>query len=194
MVDKPKGTNIIDSKIVLKLKTDEDRIPYKYKARLVARGFTQRHRIDYEEMFSPVAPIAAIRAVIAMATIYNWELQSTDVNQAFINSELRHTIYMKPPRGSEVPEDKVYKVVRGLYGLKQAGQEWNRELDKFLQAIGFTLAECAPCIYVKGQGQSLVVIATHVDDTLIASPSKEEVLKVKVEMSKKWKIEDNGDV
>ena len=194
IVDHPPGVPLVDSKIVLRLKLDADGVPLKHKARLVARGFTQREGIDYQETFSPVAPLGAIRAILALAVQNDWEVHALDITMAYLNSTLKEAIFMKPPEGSGVPAGKVYKVVKGLYGLKQSGREWNLEFDKSLRHIGFYQVECAPCIYVKGHGKDLVIVVIYVDDTLVIAPKLEAVLEVKKQIGQRWKMEDSGDV
>ncbi|KAJ1038315.1 hypothetical protein NDA10_002763 [Ustilago hordei] len=188
------GVPLVDSKVVLRLKLDADGVPVKHKVRLVARGFTQREGIDYQETFSPVAPLGAIRAILALAVQNNWEVHALDITMAYLNSTLKEAIYMKPPEGSGVAPSKVYKVVKGLYGLKQSGQEWNQEFDRSLRCMGFFQVECAPCIYTKGQGEDMAIVVIYVDDTLVIAPQLETVLKVKKQIGQRWKMEDSGEV
>ncbi|CCF47967.1 hypothetical protein NDA11_001644 [Ustilago hordei] len=101
---------------------------------------------------------------------------------------------MKPPEGSGVAPGQMYKVVKGLYGLKQSGWEWNLEFDKSLWHIGFYQVECAPCTYTKGHGKDLVIVVIYVDDTLVIAPRLEAVLEVKKQISQKWKMEDSSEV
>ncbi|SOV04657.1 uncharacterized protein UDID_17161 [Ustilago sp. UG-2017a] len=179
VVHQPPGVPLVDSKVVLRLKLDADGVPVKHKARLVARGFTQREGIDYQETFSPVAPLGAIRAILALAVQNNWEVHALDITMAYLNSTLKEAIYMKPPEGSGVAPGQVYKVVKGLYGLKQSGREWNQEFDRSLRCMGFFQVECAPCIYTKGQGKDMAIVVIYVDDTLVIAPRLETVLRVK---------------
>ncbi|KAJ1576248.1 hypothetical protein NDA15_006671 [Ustilago hordei] len=155
------GVPLVDSKVVLRLKLDADGVPVKHKARLVARGFTQREGINYQETFSPVAPLGAIRAILALAVQNNWEVHALDITMAYLNSTLKEAIYMKPPEGSGVAPGKVYKV------------------------------ECAPCIYTKGQGKDMAIVVIYVDDTLVIAPWLEMVLKVKKQIGQRWKMEDS---
>ncbi|SOV04828.1 uncharacterized protein UDID_17205 [Ustilago sp. UG-2017a] len=194
VVHQPPGVPLVDSKVVLRLKLDADGVPVKHKARLVARGFTQREGIDYQETFSPVAPLGAIRAILALAVQNNWEVHALDITMAYLNSTLKEAIYMKPPEGSGVAPGKVYKVVKGLYGPKQSGQEWNQEFDRSLRHMGFFQVECAPCIYTKGQGEDMAIVVIYVDDTLVIAPRLETVLKVKKQIGQRWKMEDSGEV
>ncbi|SOV02881.1 uncharacterized protein UDID_18058 [Ustilago sp. UG-2017a] len=105
----------------------------------------------------------------------------------------KEAIYMKPPEGSGVAPGQVYKVVKGLYGLKQSREEWNQEFDRSLQHMGFFQVECAPCIYTKGQGEDMAIVVIYIDDTLVIAPRLETVLKVKKKIGQKWKMEDSGE-
>ncbi|SOV07320.1 uncharacterized protein UDID_18869 [Ustilago sp. UG-2017a] len=151
-----RDTNTVDMCWVLKIKTDANLIPTKYKVRLVARGFTQREGIDYMEIFAPVAPIQSIRGVLAIAAVQDWEVDSIDIKQAYLNSSLHHDVYLKPPIRTKVPPGKVLKLMKGLYGLKQSGREWNIELDTQLRKIGFHCMSSAPCLYSRGTDDRLV--------------------------------------
>ncbi|SOV04864.1 uncharacterized protein UDID_17218 [Ustilago sp. UG-2017a] len=194
VVHQPPGVPLVDSKVVLRLKLDANGVPVKHKARLVARGFTQREGIDYQETFSPVAPLGAIRAILALAVQNNWEVHALDITMAYLNSTLKEAIYMKPPEGSGVAPGQVYKVVKGLYGLKQSGREWNQEFDRSLRRMGFFQVECAPCIYTKGQGKDMAIVVIYIDDTLVIAPRLETVLRVKKQIGQRWKMEDSGEV
>ncbi|SPC66658.1 uncharacterized protein UHOD_11410 [Ustilago sp. UG-2017b] len=101
---------------------------------------------------------------------------------------------MTPPIGTKVPPGKVLKLMKGLYGLKQSGHEWNIELDTHLRKIGFHCMSSAPCLYSRGTDDRLTVITAYVDDMLIASPSRKEVDRTKAEIMGKWETEDNGPV
>ncbi|SOV03025.1 uncharacterized protein UDID_18314 [Ustilago sp. UG-2017a] len=166
VADLLKGMNTVDTRWVLKIKTDANLIPTKFKARLVAQGFTQREGIDYTEVFAP----------------------------AYLNSTLHHSIFLKPPLGMKVPPGKALKLMKGLYGLKQSGREWNMELDSHLRKIGFYCMPSAPCLYSRGTGDSMTIITAYVDDMLITSPSRTEVSRTKDEIMAKWGTEDKGPV
>ncbi|SAM83973.1 uncharacterized protein UBRO_20797 [Ustilago bromivora] len=192
IVDKPPNTNLVDSKLVLTIKTDTNMIPIKYNARFCAQGFSQRSSIDYDEIFAPVVPQDAICTILAIAARQDWELDSIDVTQAYLNASLHHEVYLKPPEGAIVPKGKVYKLIKGLYELKQSGHEWNLELDAHLQSMGFLSLSCAPCIYLRGTGETKVIIAVYVDDMLITGPKQSIINAVKTAITDKWKTTDNG--
>ncbi|SPC65046.1 related to retrotransposon protein [Ustilago sp. UG-2017b] len=194
IMDVPPNTRLVDSKIVLWLKLGADGIPVQHKARLVARGFTQREGIDFEETFAPVALLSVIRALLSLAVERNWEVHQLDITMAYLNSMLNHVIYMKPPEGAKVPKGKAYRVVKGLYGLKQSGREWNMEFDKFLRHSNFHRLDCAPCIYTRGKGDNFAIVVIYVDDTLIIAPTLGTVKRIKEEIGQRWRMEDGGNV
>ncbi|GJR49325.1 retrotransposon protein, putative, ty1-copia subclass [Tanacetum coccineum] len=107
--------------VALQVKTDMDEAVHTYKARLVAKGYTQTLGINYEETFSPVADIRAIRILIAIVAYYDHEIWQMDVKSAFLNGYLSEEVYMKKPKGFVNPKypNRVCKLKRSIYGLKQ---------------------------------------------------------------------------
>ncbi|KAJ1021015.1 hypothetical protein NDA13_005643 [Ustilago tritici] len=191
-MDRPKDTNLVDSKLVLQVKTDVNNVPYKFKARFCMRSFSQKEGIDSNKIFALVVPRDAIWTILTITAKFDWEVDSVDVTQAYLNANLHHDIYLKPPEGAEVPAGKVYKLIKSLYGLKQSGQEWHKELNTHLRRLGFFPLLNVPCIYLRGTGASQVIIAVYVDDMLIVSPQRDQVNQAKKAIIDKWKITDNG--
>ncbi|GJS60091.1 retrotransposon protein, putative, ty1-copia subclass [Tanacetum coccineum] len=125
LVEIPPNARIVGSKWLFKKKTDMDGAVYVFKARLVAKGFTQTYGVDYEETFSPVADIRAIRILIAIAAYYDYEIWQMDVKTAFLNGHLSEEVYMEQPEGFVDPKypNHVCKLKRSIYGLKQASRQ-----------------------------------------------------------------------
>nr|GFA08357.1 retrotransposon protein, putative, Ty1-copia subclass [Tanacetum cinerariifolium] len=122
----------VKSNWLFKKKTNMDGIIHTYKSRLVVNGFTQLYLFDYEEMFSSVADIRAIRILIAIAVFYDYEIWKMYVKTAFLNGYLDEDIYMVQPEGFvdlKYPW-KVHKLQRSIYGLKQASRSWNKKIDE----------------------------------------------------------------
>lgn len=115
-----KGVNIVTSKWVFKPKLNINGSLKKAKARLIARGFTQRFRLDFWDTFAPTVRYETLRTFLAIVTLFNIELYQIDINNAFTESRLREDIYIAPPDRVRVAPGRVFKLLRSLYGLKQA--------------------------------------------------------------------------
>ncbi|KAL0458338.1 UNVERIFIED_CONTAM: hypothetical protein Slati_0461000 [Sesamum latifolium] len=124
LVDPPKGARPVRCKWVYKRKFRADGEVTAFKARLVARGYTQRPRIDFEETYSPVAMAKFIRILLAIAAWYDYEIWQMDVKTAFPNGFVEEEIYMDQPEGFTTvgEQQKVCRLQRSIYGLKQAFQ------------------------------------------------------------------------
>jgi len=111
---------------VFKTKTDSLDNIERYKARLIAKGFTQKEEIDYIETFSPVSKKDSLRIILALVAHFDLELQQMNVKIAFLNSDLEDEVYMKQPEGFSFSSGKhlVYKLNKSIYGLKQASRQW----------------------------------------------------------------------
>ncbi|KAJ1028176.1 hypothetical protein NDA13_003622 [Ustilago tritici] len=191
-MDKPNDTNLVDSKLVLQVKTNANNVPYKFKTRFCVCSFSQKEGIDFDEIFAPVVPRDTIQTILTIMERSNWEIDSIDVTQAYLNTNLHHDIYLKLLEGAEVPDGKVYKLIKSLYGLKQSGREWHKELDAHLQRLGFFPLPNVPCVYLKGAGESQVIIAVYVDNMLIVSVQRDQIDWTKRAIINKWKITNNG--
>nr|GEV13114.1 hypothetical protein [Tanacetum cinerariifolium] len=126
LVDLPKGKRAIGSKYVFKNKKDERGIMIRNKAKHVAQGHTQEEGINYDEVFAHVARIEAIRLFLAYASFMGFMVYQIDVKSAFLYESIKEEVYVCKPSGFKDPAypDKVYKVVKALYGLHQAPRAW----------------------------------------------------------------------
>ncbi|CAI9787682.1 unnamed protein product [Fraxinus pennsylvanica] len=126
-------------KWIYKTKYNEHGELEKHKARLVAKGYTQKHGIDYTEVYAPVARMETVRMVVALAAQRNWKIFQLDVKSTFLHGELDEDIYVEQPKGYEVKgsEDKVYKLHKALYGLKQAPRAWFSRIETYFLSEGF---------------------------------------------------------
>ena len=122
----PAGRKVIGCKWVLKTKTDADGNVIKYKARLVAQGFSQQPGIDFEETFAPVGRSTSLRILLTLAAAHNLEIHQADVEGAYLNGDLDRDIYMKIPQAYNQLDSScnALKLRKTLYGLKQSGREW----------------------------------------------------------------------
>nr|GEZ63121.1 hypothetical protein [Tanacetum cinerariifolium] len=144
LVDLLPNGKTVRSKWLFKEKIDMDRNVHTYKTHLVAKGFTQTYGVDYEETFSPVANIRAIRILIAIAVFYNYEIWQMDVKIAFLNGYLDDDIHMVQPEGFIDPKHsrKVCKFQRSIYGLKQESRSWNKRFDEEIKKSTDVVVVC----------------------------------------------------
>ena len=198
-VHKPSDANLVGCRWVFKVKRDKDGRVHKFKARLVAQGFTQVYGIDYAETYAPVARYTSIRLIIALAAHYDWELHQMDVKTAYLNGELDKPIYMRAPEGLDLidqpacPADRVCLLIKSLYGLKQSGRRWHANINHSLIANGFTPLHADRCVYVRRKADCIDIIALYVDDLLIASSKKVELLAIKRRLAQQYEMEDMGE-
>ena len=195
VVNPPLGAKVVKSKWLYKKKTDMDGNVHTYKARLVAKGFTQTYGVDYEETFSPVADIRAIRILIAIAAYYDYEIWQMDVKTAFLNGRLDEDIYMEQPEGYVDPEfpNGVCKLQRAIYGLKQASRQWNKRFDEEVKRFGFVQNRDEPCVYRKASGDDVVFLVLYVDDILIMGNNIPKLQEVKDYLGSCFSVKDLGE-
>lgn len=168
LADLPPNKTAVGCKWVFKKKKELDGV--RYKARLVAKGFSQKYGEEYSEVFSPVARAPTIRLLLSMAGKHNHHVRQLDVKTAFLNGDLKEEIYMKLPPGFET-QDKVMKLCKSLYGLKQAARSWNQKLKESLKKVGFEQSDSDECLYVKQEQMDSQFLVCHVDDLLLSSSS-----------------------
>lgn len=188
LVQRPLNRNVIDNRWVYKIKRNTDGSIDRYKARLVARGFSQEYGFDYMETFSPVVRFTSIRTILAIAAHRKMVLQQFDVKTAFLNGDLSEEIFMEQPAGFTDGTDKVCRLQRSLYGLKQASRCWNQKFKNFIKLFGFITCEADPCVFVSNKNDELIILAIHVDDGLIASDSKQCIERVMFFLQKHFEI------
>lgn len=189
----PTGRTVIDSKWVFKIKRNEVGAVDRYKARLVARGFTQRRGFDYEDTYSPVAKLTTLRAVLAVANFGDMHLHQLDVKTAFLNGTLKQDIYMRLPDEFGAG-DLVAKLQKSLYGLKQASREWNKRFQDFIVNLGFRQSQADSCLYIAWKDGEAVFLIIYVDDIIIASRSISVVDALKKKLSLEFEMTDLNDV
>src|SRR6202522_333476 len=198
VVERLDNTNVVDSKWVFRLKKDAEGRVLKWKARLVARGFTQVYGVDYFETFAPVARLASIRIILAIAARNNWEIDMFDFHLAYLNGVLddNEDIFMEQPPHHEIKDRSRYvvKLKKPIYGLKQAGRKGSNSLCRSLAEIGFSRSKADSCVFYIRVGGDVVVLAIHVDDTPITGSTAKLVNKFKGRINEKFQITDLGSI
>jgi len=196
IVERLRDTNVVDSKWVFRVKKDADGNISKWKARLVARGFTQVYGVDYFETFAPVAKLASIRTILAIAARNNWDISMFDFHSAYLNGELDEDIYMEQPPYYETADRGRYvvKLNKTLYGLKQAGKKWYDSLCRSLADIGFKKTEADPAVFFVHAGNHVVILAIHVDDSTMTGSSVTLQNEYKARINAKFQLTDLGPI
>ncbi|KAJ9556254.1 hypothetical protein OSB04_010868 [Centaurea solstitialis] len=195
LTDLPQHCRAVGRKWVFKKKTDMDGNVHTFKARLVAKGFTQTHGIDYDETFSLVAMLKSIRIFMAISAYFNYEIWQMDVKTAFLNGKLTEDVYMEQPEGFEDPKNpnKVCKLLKSIYGLKQASRSWNLHFDERIKEFGFAKSEFEPCVYTKFSGSIVTFLVLYVDDILLIGNDVPTLQSVKRWLSRCFQMKDLGE-
>ena len=183
--------SLVDSRWVFAKKPLEEG-ELKFKARLVARGFTQTKNVDYFEVYSPVATLNTIRTLLAYGNQFNFVFTQLDVKTAFLNGYLSETIYMKPPEGINVPPGMVFRLQKSLYGLKQAARCWNERFNNFVLGLGFRRSPNDICLYIKRVGIVFVYLILYVDDIILASSNESLWTNIKQILMREFSMKDQG--
>ena len=195
LVEKPEGANVVGSKWVFRAKKDAAGKIVRYKARLVAQGFSQIPGVDYFDTFAPVARLASIRTVLAFAASEDLETGQIDIKGAYLNGELTENerIYMRQPPGY-AQGTFVCKLHKTLYGLKQSGRRWYQKLVEIMTILKFTRSEVDQAVFYRrdaGKGV-LIIVLVHVDDCSIVASPQPLINRFKIEIKKHVEITDLG--
>ena len=191
----PKSRKPVGCKWVFKKKTKSDGSIERYKARLVAQGFSQKQGLDYDETFSPVIRFESFRTLVAIAVQKGLKLHQLHITAAFLNGHLEEEVFMKQPEGfvEEGKEHLVCKLKQSLYGLKQSPRCWNYTLDAHLKSMGYVQSTSDPCIYTSAEGETSI-IGVYVDDFVIAAETTEKIKEIKTALSQKFEVKDLGEL
>lgn len=194
--DLPSGKRAVTSKWVFTIKYHSNGEIERYKARMVARGFTQTYGEDYTDTFAPVAKLHTVRVILSLATNLSWELWQMDVKNAFLQGELEEEVYMKPPPGleSSIPHGKVFKLRKAIYGLKQSPRAWYHKLSFTLTAKGFKRSEADHTLFTSQSAQGIIVVLVYVDDLIISGNDQAGIQETKLFLKSVFDIKDLGEL
>lgn len=194
--DLPEGKKPIGCKWVYKIKRNVGGEAVRFKARLVAQGFSQKYGTDYNEVFAPVARQTTFRTLLSVAAKRNLFVKHFDAKTAFLNGDLQEQIYMKLPPGFEntLGNTKVCMLKKSLYGLKQSARVWNNTLHKVLVKMGFKHSSADSCLYIGNINKKLCYILIYVDDLVVVCEEENTIKSIHNELNKHFEIVSLGDI
>jgi len=193
IVKLPPGQQAIGCRWIFKVKPKADGSIEQFKARIVAKGYSQCPGFDYFETFASTMHQATICTILAMAAIEDWHLCSVDISHAFINGDIDTEIYMEQPEGFEqYGPEYVCKLYKSLYGLKQSPHLWSEKLAEVLEKMGFKRIYSDSSVYIYDRDGIKVIVPVFVDDITLASACKKALDKFVAELATYFKLRDLG--
>jgi hypothetical protein len=183
----------VTSKWIYKIKHVVDGSIEKYKARFVARGFSQIEGVDCDETFAPVARYTSIRSIIALVASMGWKLHQMDVKTTFLDGEIEEEVYIEQPEGFVMHNEKshVCRLKKTLYGLKQAPRAWYKKMDGFLMSLGFNKSIADPNLYYHIDGNECLILVLYVDDLFLTGLER-LIAECKQALTAKFEMKDLG--
>jgi hypothetical protein len=194
-----KGKKLISSRWVFTTKplsgsepsSGSSGVPVRFKARLVARGDTQRAGVDFDEVYAPVVNSSTLRALLAMAAIEDLDVDHMDVVTAFLNAPLEEELYLRIPDGFEARPGFVLRLKKSLYGLRQAPRCWNKTLHDWLLSYGLQQSQVDQSLYfIPNQ----LWVAVWVDDFIVAARDANTKHAFKSALSGQFEMQDLGPI
>eukprot|EP00752_Nemacystus_decipiens_P011252 g10000.t1 len=189
----PEGRKAVSAKWIFSHKTNADGVITDFKARMVARGFSQIPGVDFHHSSSACPAASSIKTVAVVSNEKKKRLSHWDIKQAYTHAKLKEEVYLRLPDGCGEMSGRVVKVERALYGLKQSGREWGFEAADALIENGYEQCRVDPCVFrkmVDGEVISLIVI--YVDDIMLAA-DEEERKELFASLQKRFPVKDLGD-
>ena len=197
--DVPKGTKLIDMVWSMRhkrrIKTQE---VYKWKACLnVHGGGQQEHGVHYWDTYTPVVTWQTIHHFLILSILLGWQSRQLDFVMAYPQAPAEMPLYMKLPQGYErngiTRKTHALKLLRNVYGQKQAGRVWNKFMDQGMCEVGFTPSQFDPCLYYRGS----VAFLVYIDDCIVFAPTDKAIDQVVKDLracSRRFTVDDQGDV
>ena len=218
IVERPEEQNIVGSRVVLTNKYNSDGNIEKRKARIVAKGFSQRFGVDYHQTFAPVARLESVRLLLSLSAHFGMKIRQFDIVTAYLNGKLDEEVFMEIPdmfpdmlkllsvkntshdvkqRAKKMLQQiegghNVCKLKRALYGLRQAGRKWYETLSLKLEEIGLHATKRESCMFHAKRNGNLLLLVVYVDDLLIASSDNNWIDEVKSKLTESFDLKDLG--
>ncbi|CAI7911350.1 unnamed protein product, partial [Closterium sp. NIES-54] len=189
------GANIVDGMWIFRVKRPPGSPPA-FKARYVARGFSQREGVEYFQTFSPTPKITTLRVLLHVAAQRDYELHSLDFSIAFLKGSLHEEIWLRRPPGftGSFPAGTQWSLRWPVYGLRQASREWHDTVRTTLAALGFTPSTADPSLFLRTDTSLPFYVLVYVDDLVFATADTEALTLVKLELQKRHTCTDLGEL
>ncbi|CAI7887603.1 unnamed protein product [Closterium sp. NIES-54] len=192
----PPGANIVSGMWIFRVKRPPGSPPV-FKARYVARGFSQRQGVDYFQTFSPTPKMTTLRVLLHVAAQRDYELHSLDFSTAFLQGSLHEEIWLRRPPGftGSFPPGTLWSLRWPVYGLRQAPREWHDTLRTTHAALGFAPSTADPSLFLRTD-TSLppFYILVYVDDLVFATADTAGLAHMKSELQKRHTCTDLGEL
>lgn len=187
LVDVPESVKVIGVKWVYKTKLNEKGEVDKFKARLVVKGFHQTYRVDFYEVFAPVARWDTIRLILGLAAQEDWVVLQLNLKSTFLHGELSEDVFVEQPKRFEVAggSEKVYRLKKALYGLRHAPRAWYSRMERYFARDGLKKCYCEHTLFIKAGKEGILVLSLYVDDLIYTSNSTTMLEDFRSAMEKK---------
>ena len=160
----------------------------------MAKGYAQEHGVDFDEIYVPVTRLETVRLLLSLAAKNEWQVHHLDVKTTFLNGEICEDVYVTHPERFEIKgkENMVYKLLKALYGLRQAPRAWYAKLNSCLDRLGFKRCSYELGVYTRLKGEDKLIIAVYVDDLLVIGNNLEVIERFKLQMSQNFEMTNLG--
>ena len=194
LVSLPKDKTVVGCKWVFNVKVGPNERIDRLKACLIAKGYTQVYGLDYNETFSPVAKIASVRLLIALAAMHHWTLHQLDIKNAFLHGKLTEEVYMEQPPGfvAQGESGLVCRLHRSLYGLKQSPRAWFGRFSSVIQDFGMTRCQSDHSVFFQHKNGKCIYLVVYVDDIVITGNDQAGISLLKEHLCTHFQTKDLG--
>jgi hypothetical protein len=192
VVNRPTDRSVVGCRWCFKAKTDDAGNVQRYKARVVAKGYSQIEGVDYTDTFAPVLRNESLRFLISNAAAHKLNLHHLDVDSAFLNGDLSEEVFMELPEGYPNRTTNVAHLKKSIYGLKQAARIWNHKFVSFLKSLGFTQSSADPCMFIRTYENGERAFLGLVVDDMVMAGKPEQIAEWKTALMSEFKMKDLG--
>jgi hypothetical protein len=194
----PQNRTIVKGKWCYAIKRDSEGNITRHKARYVAKGYSQVKGKDFEETYSPTVKMTTLRTLIAFAAQQDQHIKQMDIKTAYLNAPISEEVYLQQPPGFEQKDNNgktlVCKLLKSLYGLKQAGRNWYHTLRDYLISLGFKPTISDSCLFVRQFNGRFQYACIWVDDIIYVSQNQHDAKQFETDMTQRFKVSDISEL